>query len=117
MDVVLALLLGEKGKKGGSLREGGSKIQPRRRLADLFLGLFLCLFPSLFCCGFLRVRGGSFWPFWLNFGSMLESFGSLFGDFGVVRGFVKISTFSSQIIFFEVLGIPFSIHCGTFSRP
>ncbi len=34
MDVVLGLLLGEKIKKGGSLREGGSKIGPDGRLAD-----------------------------------------------------------------------------------
>ncbi len=34
MDVVLGLLLGEKIKKGGSLREGGSKIGPGGRLAD-----------------------------------------------------------------------------------
>ncbi len=40
MDVVLGLLLGEKIKKGGSLREGGSKIGPDGRLSDLFLALF-----------------------------------------------------------------------------
>ena len=42
-----------------------------------FWGLFWCRFPSLFFCRFLRVLGGSFGPFGINFGSILELLGSL----------------------------------------
>ena len=54
MDVVLGLLLGEKGKKGGSLREGGSKILPDGRLTDLFFLIFRHFWSTCFCVALWR---------------------------------------------------------------
>ena len=62
-------------KKGGGLGEGGSKIGPDGRLADLFFSLSGYLFPPLFLVSFWRVHGGSCGPFGLLFGVILEPFG------------------------------------------
>ena len=65
MDVVLALLLGEK-LKGGGLGEGGSNIPPGGRVSDLFFGVLGSFFRFVFRACFGSVLLGAFSTFgWL----------------------------------------------------